>query len=189
MEYYQNTSQDFSFGKDIRLFNLKDKILSRYDIFIGSYISVIKKIYNKEYLIGLIELIFVLIKDGLTYGLLIYKLINNQISIGDFTMYLGATLVLSTTLTTIVNDLSHIYGESMYVSDYFIYLEKNFNQDKGTLNAIENDTLEIEFKNVSFKYPNTEKYIFKNLNFKINKGEKIAIVGVNGAGKTTLINY
>ena len=187
MEYYQNTSQDFSFGKDIRLFNLKDKILSRYDIFIGSYISVIKKIYNKEYLIGIIELIFVLIKDGLTYGLLIYKLINNQISIGDFTMYLGATLVLSTTLTTIVNDLSHIYGESMYVSDYFIYLEKNFNQDKGTLNAIENDTLEIEFKNVSFKYPNTEKYIFKNLNFKINKGEKIAIVGVNGAGKTTLI--
>ena len=45
----------------------------------------------------------------------------------------------------------------------------------------------MEFQNVSFKYPKTEKYIYKNLNLKIAKGEKLAIVGVNGAGKTTLV--
>lgn len=46
---------------------------------------------------------------------------------------------------------------------------------------------EIEFKNVSFKYPNAEDYALKNINIKINNGEKLAIVGRNGSGKTTFI--
>lgn len=66
-------------------------------------------------------------------------------------------------------------------------MSKDLGEKGGERRAIANDTLEVEFKNVSFKYPNTEKYIFKNLNLKINKGEKLAIVGINGAGKSTLI--
>ena len=46
----------------------------------------------------------------------------------------------------------------------------------------------LEFRNVSFKYPNTEKSVIRNMNFKIETGEKIALVGKNGCGKTTLIN-
>lgn len=45
----------------------------------------------------------------------------------------------------------------------------------------------IEFSNVSFKYQNNDKFIYKDLNFQIKKGEKIAIVGLNGVGKTTLL--
>lgn len=45
----------------------------------------------------------------------------------------------------------------------------------------------IEFKDVSFKYPNSERYTFKSLSFKIKAGERLAIIGVNGAGKTTLV--
>ena len=66
-------------------------------------------------------------------------------------------------------------------------MDKDFGQKGGDRKAMKDDTLEIEFNNVSFKYPNTDKYIFKNLNLKINKGEKLAIVGVNGAGKSTLV--
>lgn len=48
-------------------------------------------------------------------------------------------------------------------------------------------TLEIEFKDVSFKYPNTNNYIINHLNLKIDKKMKLAIVGLNGAGKTTIV--
>ena len=47
---------------------------------------------------------------------------------------------------------------------------------------------DIEFKNVSYKYPEVEKYIIKNVSMKIEAGEKVALVGVNGAGKTTLVS-
>ena len=46
----------------------------------------------------------------------------------------------------------------------------------------------IEFKNVSFKYPDAEEYILKNISFKVNQGETIAFIGSTGSGKSTLIN-
>ena len=46
----------------------------------------------------------------------------------------------------------------------------------------------VEFKNVSFKYPDADEYLLKNINFKVNKGETIAFIGSTGSGKSTLIN-
>ena len=46
----------------------------------------------------------------------------------------------------------------------------------------------VEFKNVSFKYPDAEDYVLKDINFKANQGETIAIIGSTGSGKSTLIN-
>ena len=46
----------------------------------------------------------------------------------------------------------------------------------------------VEFKNVSFKYPDADEYLLKNISFKVNKGETIAFVGSTGSGKSTLIN-
>lgn len=54
-----------------------------------------------------------------------------------------------------------------------------------------NDTEEkgiVEFRNVSFKYPDAEEYIIKNISFKANKGETVAFIGSTGSGKSTLIN-
>lgn len=50
------------------------------------------------------------------------------------------------------------------------------------------ETGTVEFKNVSFQYPNTNGNVLENISFKINKGETIAIVGATGSGKTTLVN-
>lgn len=46
----------------------------------------------------------------------------------------------------------------------------------------------VEFKNVSFKYPDADEYILKDINFKVNKGETVAFIGSTGSGKSTLIN-
>ena len=46
----------------------------------------------------------------------------------------------------------------------------------------------IEFKNVSFKYPDADEYILKNISFKVNRGETVAFIGGTGSGKSTLIN-
>ena len=58
-------------------------------------------------------------------------------------------------------------------------------------NLDESDSKEfgtVEFKNVSFKYPDADEYLLKNISFKVNKGETIAFIGSTGSGKSTLIN-
>lgn len=50
------------------------------------------------------------------------------------------------------------------------------------------ETGTIEFKNVSFKYPDAEEYLLNDINFKVNKGDFVAVIGLTGSGKSTLIN-
>jgi len=59
----------------------------------------------------------------------------------------------------------------------------------GILDEIESDVMgTVEFKNVSFKYPDADEYLLKDISFKVGKGETIAFIGSTGSGKSTLIN-
>lgn len=68
-------------------------------------------------------------------------------------------------------------SESKYEKNYFSYIPKPIKFSKS-----------IEFKNIYYKYPGTNKYVLKNLNLKIFKGEKVGIVGKTGSGKSTLLD-
>ncbi|BCJ95773.1 ABC transporter ATP-binding protein [Anaerocolumna cellulosilytica] len=184
--YYYNTTHDFGYGKDIRLYQFKHRILENYDKEIHNYIGIQKIIKNREYRLGFLDLGFLLISNSLTYGILIYKVIHGM-SIADFSMYLGAVTVLSLLLKTAIEQFSFILNEGQYVYDYYTFMECDMGEKGGDKKAVKNDTLEIIFDNVSFKYPDTDNYIIKNFNFTIHKGEKLAIVGINGAGKSTLV--
>ena len=90
-------------------------------------------------------------------------------------------------LKTLIDNTSFIINEGQYVHDFYEFMDKDLGVKGGERKAVVENTLEIELRNVSFKYPNTDNYIFKNLNLKIRKGEKLAVVGINGAGKSTLV--
>ena len=70
---------------------------------------------------------------------------------------------------------------------YFEILDTKDDMEYGSKKLDLTDKFEIEFKNVSFKYPNAENYSLKNIDIKINNGEHLAVVGRNGSGKTTFI--
>ena len=184
--YFEQTMQDFSYGKDIRLYEFQDRIVNSYDFEIKSYISIFRKIKNKEYLLALVDTIFVIISDVLLYYVLITRVIDGM-DIASFSLFLLAALALSTVLKGIAEDVTYLITKGQLLNDYFIFMETEFNEKCEGIPEVKDVTLEIEFKNVSFKYPKTDKWIIRNLNLKINKGEKLAIVGVNGAGKTTLV--
>ena len=72
--------------------------------------------------------------------------------------------------------------------DFFKFLSLDNRIQEGKLTALNTNSAPlIEFKNVWFKYTNSDKYILEDFNLTIQPGERIALVGVNGAGKTTLI--
>ena len=67
-------------------------------------------------------------------------------------------------------------------------LDEKITIEEGTFDKETKEKGTIEFKNVSFKYPDADEYVLKNINLKVEKGETIAFIGSTGSGKSTLIN-
>lgn len=185
-EYYTKAASDFSYAKDIRVYNLSDKLLS----LIRFELNSLKKIYNQisrhVFLYSILECLSML----LLFGFTMYFSLHSFISTGSISTLLFNIMVVTTLiplLTNIITKVLNLVRCIKEVEEYYQFKDENF-KEREEKNSIEiNEPLEIEFKNVSFKYPRSETYVFENLSFKINAKEKIAIVGVNGAGKTTIV--
>lgn len=105
-------------------------------------------------------------------------------------MYFNALSFYQNALVGVVNEVLSYNRTSLNVKDFYSLsiLKKQIKTKKQDfLQPLENKKVKLEFHNVSFKYPNTDNYILKNISITIENLEKIAIVGLNGAGKTTFI--
>ena len=119
-----------------------------------------------------------------------YKALNKLIPIGSVVTYLSILGNYISSVTFLSSSFVDLYSNSIYLDDIHKYLDFEI-EDKiinGKIKIKKNIGHKIEFKNVYFKYPQTNKYIFKDLTLTINPKEKIAIVGENGSGKSTFIN-
>ena len=106
--------------------------------------------------------------------------------IGALVMYCGAFMQIVNGVMLIANTLGKLAEILPLARVYFEIIECTDSKQYGT-RTLDSDRFEIEFKNVSFKYPGAESYALQNVNLKINNGEHLAVVGRNGSGKTTFI--
>ncbi|GAB6168389.1 ABC transporter ATP-binding protein [Clostridium carnis] len=187
-DYIYKTMYDFSYGKDIRVYGFKKILEDKFKNYKKERVNISKKIKDKEFIVGIVETVLLLFREGIVYAYLIYSVIYSGMGIGDFTMYFVTIGGFANWMKTILDDIAHIKAQNMYINDFRDFLDISNESNKEKLVDIKKTKkYEIEFNNVSFKYPGSEKYIYKNLSFKIKSGEKLAIVGINGAGKTTLV--
>ncbi len=190
--YLQSFSQKFDHAKDIRIYGMLGWLTDMLAGFQKERFVWTKKVSAQGLGGTCINALLALIRNGAAYAILIFMVFNNEIGAGDFVFYFGAITGFSAWLTGIgdkVNDITHKSIKIGYYREYF-EIEEKYNHGTGCPLPTEQELpVDIEFNNVSFKYPSAdgEKYALKNVNLKIGKGEKLAIVGANGAGKTTLV--
>lgn len=185
--YYGKVSKDFMYGKDVRVYSLKDRIDDNFRLEIKGYIDVFKVIKNREYALGFTTLATLFLSDLATYGVLTYLTFKGM-SISDYSMYVIAASTLSLQMTTLSENITFIMREYLYVRDFYEFMDADLGEHGGDLKAIpKEESMAIEFKKVTFAYPGTDKYILKDFSLTIPKGQKLAIVGINGAGKTTFV--
>ena len=117
------------------------------------------------------------------------KIYTKSMMVGDFMLYVATITRFVTGVSSLVNHIGGLVYNNQFLKLLFDYYDLPDDRYLGTL-PIEkrsDNEYEIEFKNVSFKYPKTDFWALKNVSFKFKIGERLAIVGMNGSGKTTLI--
>jgi len=184
--YYAHLMYDFSSGKDVRLFKLHEILMERNN-------ACDQKIFDFKWRIGKHQnrfegqsQILAGLRNAAIYGYIGVKTIINAISIGNFTMYIGAAATFSGAVTNLFNSIVTLRQDCRYLEDYVklnqIPMENNAGADMPIM-----EEMSLEFKNVYFKYPGTDKYVLEDVNFQMQGDESCSIVGENGAGKTTMI--
>lgn len=180
---------DYSGGKDIRLYGMKDYLAEeslRLDAL--SQARYIKSSYKKAFWAIMAAVFQNIFKYGI-YVILIFAAMEEGITVGGIAKYASCIMLLIAAVSDMMGTVQISFLNHQYLKRYFSYFDIPNNMYKGTLTVEKRDDneYEVEFRDVSFKYSNTDSYALRHVNLKFKIGEKLAIVGMNGSGKTTFI--
>lgn len=174
--------------KEIKMLNLFPYLMDNFNDLRNSFFKENIRVLRKK---SLFQFIYQLANISFMCFVVIIGMIeatSKQLMVGTLMTYINTTSKVDSAIGSISNSIFSIYQDSLYAENIITFLDLPC--DKNTRNVLLESLIEInsiEFKNVSFKYPNQSNYVLKDINFKINKGESVAIVGENGSGKSTLI--
>lgn len=109
--------------------------------------------------------------------------------VGAVTQYISAISSLSESISSLISTLGNMRANARFLQTEFEFLEIPNQMYQGTLSVEKRQdrNYEIEFRDVSFKYPGAETWVLRHMNMKFKVGQRMAVVGQNGSGKTTFI--
>lgn len=194
LDYLRYIGASDETAKEIKIFGLQDFISERFKSIADQYYHANKKLATSRAFWGsLLSAIGTIAYYG-AYVYIVIDTVEGNISVGKLTFLAGSFLQMRNMLQGIMNRFSQIAESALYLQDLFDFFElKPQIHKSGALGDGRSAKVPqpirqgFTFENVGFKYPGSERYSLRNLNFHLEAGEKLALVGENGAGKTTLV--
>lgn len=192
-KYYNEMLENYNAAAEIRIFDEKSLIEKSWlNIYVHpKYMTNIIKYYRKTGRLRVLTTFFMNITLYLFIGAKAYM---GAFGIGNFVLYISTIERFIGAISDLFQTVSMLSSNIPYLRDEFSYLDMPNNMYQGTLKVEKrafceegDNDYEIEFRDVSFRYPNTETYALRHINLKFKIGEKMAVVGENGSGKTTFI--
>lgn len=186
INYFKNIFCSKQFYLELNLFQahnyfkkiLMDEQLNRYN----KRKELNSRNFRREsFLFGIISVVNALVN----IYIIIYS-VSGGLLIGDYTYYMTILNNQKNEIDQAMELINALHANKKKVENFFSF-EAEISKDSSAGNRICEEICEIEFQNVSFKYPGNVNFALINVNIKINKNQKVAFAGLNGAGKTTLV--
>lgn len=189
MNYYSDLMVNKDMVKEIKILGLSDRFIGNYKSIFGKYFGGLKKLIWTENAITLVTSVIASGASCLFFVVIGFGVFKGDYQIGDYSFYTEALSSISTSMSALISYSAVIYEGTLFVDNLMSFLaEKPTILSPKQPSPIElGKPHSIEFKNVSFSYPGSDKKVLDNVSVKINGGDTAVLVGLNGAGKTTFI--
>ena len=192
----ENVFMDYAFsqvehGEDIRLYDQQDIIqyyASQNQMF-GKDSDLCKAARGPMGLWSVMAEILLGLFTLLVYLFVAIKAYAGAFGIGEVTRYIGSLTMLAHGFERLFFALGGMINNAPFLSTISTFMDLPSSMYKGTLTTEKRSDrqYDIEFRNVSFHYPNSEAWALRNFSLKFKTGTRLAVVGMNGSGKTTMI--
>lgn len=184
----------YNMGKDVRLYRQDKLIMKIKDYTYNLHKAAFRIRASKSYVLNIPLSITNMLIQAIVYVFVCIYALLGVFGIGSIVKYVGFVDTIIGCITSYFNVFADIKYNTPFVEDYLAYFDIPQKMYQGTIpvekrafcDSGDND-YEIEFCNVSFKYPGSDSYALHNVNIKFKIGEKLAVVGMNGSGKTTFV--
>lgn len=174
------------FIKEIRLFDLEKYFLNLYKLLFAKFYGQNKGLILKHNFSRVLASAFSIFGWLLATGYVVLRVGTNALSIGEFALYTQTISITQGQIQACLRSLNGLYSNSLFLHNLFDFLSisaRDLSAGKQWHEPIE----EVEFRDVSFSYPGTDRIVLDKISFKIHRGQSLALVGNNGSGKTTLV--
>lgn len=189
LDYLRYIGASNETAKEIKIFGLEGFIADRFKVISDKYYKANRKLALRRAAWGGFFSMLGTTSYYAAYVFIIGQTVLGSITLGTLTFLAGAFSRLQGLLQGIVSRFSRIAETALYLQDLFEFLElKPLSQSHtGSHKVPRPIRTGFQFENVGFRYPESETWALRNLDFTLPPGEKLALVGENGAGKTTVV--
>lgn len=190
MNYYAEIAVNKDLAKEVRMYDLGDELTTRYNTVFNKYYKGLRGLILRENIWQISLALLSSLLSCFFFAYIAWGVFKGQYLIGDYSLYTGALSSISGAVTTLISTSATIYEGTLFIDNLLSFLKEKshvVSRKENPLIPARGAAHTLEFRNVSFAYPGTDKYVIDGLNLSFRPGETVALVGLNGAGKTTLI--
>jgi len=176
-------------AKELKLFGLGQFFAGRYQSISNEIHHQNVELAGRKLVLGSLLALLGTVGYYGTYAYGIYLTITGVLTLGTLTFLAGAIAGASTNIQAVFSTFSHIADHALFLTDLieFFSVRPRIYSKPGSLPGPRPIREGFEFRNVSFSYPRKFKPVLENVSFRLEPGERIALVGANGHGKTTIV--
>ncbi len=189
LDYLRQVGGSKEAAKELKLFGLSGFFTGRFTKISNDILDENLSLSRRR-LIG-VSLLSMLSTGGYygSYAWVVYQTVTGALDIQKLVFLTQSIMAASNNISQIFSTLSSIADQALFLTDLlaFFEMQPSVKSKPNALPAPRPITRGFEFHNVSFVYPGTKRQVLKGLNFRLEPGERIALIGQNGQGKTTIV--